>query len=156
MHMQTRTAATAILCCLSLTATATLQSNGKVPVYVTSAGARSGFTDPSKDNRDTVKDIRNALDDRKNVVLVDDEASAAIVLVVLGRQTEGVTAGFLGEASRDRVIRVKFTAAESETELTASAQGGTLGSGGAWRRAAGKIAQQVDDWARDNAQQLAR
>lgn len=71
---------------------------------------------------------------------------------VLKRETAHVTAGFLGAAARDRTIRVKF--ADVETELTASAQGGTLGSGGAWGKAAKKIAKQVEAWVTTNRTKL--
>src|SRR4051812_42697629 len=100
----------------------------RVKVYVTSVGASAGFTDPSKDNRDTVKDLRDEIRDRKSLVVAESREDAQIVLTVLGRETAGVAAGVLGGPARDRTIRVKFEAGEIQTELTASAQGGTMGS----------------------------
>jgi hypothetical protein len=122
------------------------QAPPKVKVFVTTAGAVNGFTDPSKDNRDTQKDLREELRDQKSLLVVDRREDAAIILVVMGRETAQTTAGFLGSPARDRIIRVKFQFSDFETELTASAQGGTLGSGGAWGKAAGKIARQVEEW----------
>jgi len=127
-----------------------------VKVYVTSGASASGFTDPSKDNRDTIKDLKEAISDHKSLALAESADDATIVLTVQGRQTAGVTAGFLGSAARDRSIRVLFTCGEFHTEMTASAQGGTLGSGGAWGKAAKKIIKQVDEWVTANRARLER
>jgi len=125
-----------------------------VPVFVTSAGAQSGFTDPNKQNVDTVKDLRDDLRGKKGIRVVDARDEAGIVLTVLSRDKAGLTAGMFGGAARDVNLHVKFAFKEFETEMTASAQGGTLGSGGAWGRAAGKIAKQVEEWVKANRQKL--
>lgn len=78
----------------------------------------------------------------------------AVVLVVMNRETAQLTAGVFGGAARDRMIRVKFIANGTESEMSASAQGGTLASGGAWGKAAGKIAKQVEDWVKVNGSKL--
>jgi outer membrane murein-binding lipoprotein Lpp len=52
------------------------------------------------------------------------------------------------------MIHVTFQAGTVQTELTASAQGGTMMSGGAWSKAAGKIAKQVKEWISANRAQL--
>lgn len=121
-----------------------------VTVFITTAGAKDGFTDPSKENIDTANDLRSRLYGKKGLALVRNREDAQVVLTVMGRETAQVTAGFLGDPARDRSIRVRLSAGEFETDLTASAQGGTLGSGGAWGRAAGKIAGQVEDWIKRN------
>lgn len=120
-----------------------------VTVFVTSVGAANGFTDPSKDNADTVKDLQESIRDQHLLALVERPEDAAIVLTVIGRETAQMTAAFLG-VGRDRMIRVKFTSGEVETELTASAQGGVLTSGGSWGKAAKKIAKQVNEWVKKN------
>ncbi len=125
----------------------------KAKVYVTSVGAQNGFTDPSKDNRDTAKDIRDDLKGKKGIALTDVREEAAIVLVVMGRESEGVTANAFG-AGRDRTLRVKFIAAGTEADMTASAMSGVVGSAGAWGKAAGKIADQVADWVKENGARL--
>ena len=130
------------------------QKTDRIAVFVTSVGALKGFTDPSKENRDSVKDLRDDLKDKKNLVLVETREAARIVLVVMGREKAQVTVGLFGDPARDVILRVQFIAGKMETELTASAQGGTLSSGGAWGRAAGKIADQVDDWAKENRTRL--
>jgi hypothetical protein len=99
--------------------------------------------------------LRDAIKDRKYLKLVDSREDAQITLVVMGRSTAGVTAGFMGTAARDRSIVVKFICCDSvETEMSASAQGGTIGSGGSWGKAAGKISKQVDEWVDANRARL--
>jgi hypothetical protein len=73
----------------------------RVPVFVTSAGAANGFTDPSKDNQNTVQDLRNAMKDDKAIELVDRREAAKVVIVVQGRDTAQLTAGVFGGAARD-------------------------------------------------------
>jgi hypothetical protein len=125
-----------------------------VRVFVTSAGAANGFTDPSKDNQDTTKDLRDVVKGHKSIALAESRDDAVIVLTVMNRETAQVTAGLLGGPARDRTVRVKFICNDFETEMSASAQGGTLGSGGAWGRAAGKVINQVDDWVKANRSKL--
>lgn len=106
-----------VLVATSLLSVVLSAQKATVPLFVTSAGAANGFTDPSKDNQDTMKDLRNSLKGRKGIVLTDDRDQAAIVLVVMNRETAQVTSGFLGDPARDRIIRVKFIANGTETEM---------------------------------------
>jgi hypothetical protein len=127
-----------------------------VRVFVTSIGAVDGFTDPNQGNQDSVKDLRYALKDHHDVLaLAESRDAATIVLVVTSREKAQVTAGFFG-AARDCTVRVKFLFRESETEMSASAAGGTLASGGAWYGAADKLVQQVEHWVKANRAQLSR
>jgi hypothetical protein len=57
-------------------------------------------------------------------------------------------------SARDCTVRVKFIFHDAETEMAGSAQGGTLGSGGAWTKAAKKVAKQVDEWVVANKAKL--
>jgi hypothetical protein len=123
-------------------------------VFITSVGAANGFTDPNKDNQDTMKDLRDAIKGHKTLALAESRDDAVIILVVMNRETAQVTAGFLGAPARDRMVRVKFLYKDLETEMSGSAQGGTLGSGGAWGKAAGKVMKQVDDWVKANRSKL--
>jgi hypothetical protein len=130
-----------------------------VPVFVTSAGAANGFTDPNKDNQDTMKDLRDSLKGRKGIVLTDRREDAGIVLVVQSREKAQLTAsplgGILGGGpSRDCTVRVKFIYKDTETEMSGSANGGALMSGGAWSKAAGKVAKQVEQWIDANRTKL--
>jgi len=116
-----------------------------VRVFITSVGAANGFTDPNKDNQDTMKDLRDSLKGRKAVVVTDKRDEATIVLVVMSREKAQATATGFG-VGRDCTVRVKFIFKDSETEMSGSAAGGALTSGGAWSKAAGKVAKQVEEW----------
>lgn len=127
----------------------------RIRVFVTSIGAAGGFTDPNKDNQDTMKDLRDSLRHyNKDLALVDVPDEATIVLTVMNREKAQVTAGFLGAPARDCIVRVKFSFKAFETEMSGSAQGGTLTSGGAWSKAAGKVAKQIDQWITANRAKL--
>lgn len=143
-----------------------------VRVFITSAGAANGFTDPNKDNQDTVKDLRDNVKGRtfittndlrgnkvvkrrpSNIMLAESRDDAVIVLIVMHRETAQITAGFLGAPARDRTVRVTFIYGDFETEMSGSAQGGTIGSGGAWGKAADKVITQVDQWVTTNRAKL--
>lgn len=135
----------------SLLASALLSAQtAVVPVFVTSVGAVNGMTDPNRDNQDTAKDLRNALQDyKREIAIVDTRDAATIVLTVQSREKAQVTAGLFALA-RDCTVRIRFQFKETDTEMSASAQGGTLGSGGAWKKAAGKVAKQVREWVQTN------
>jgi hypothetical protein len=72
----------------------------------------SGMRVPARHQRrakitvNLIKDLQDSIKDRRALAKSRDDA--AIVLVVMGRETAQVTAGFLGDPARDRVIRVKF------------------------------------------------
>jgi hypothetical protein len=155
---QTKPVATAASTSAARPVTTPPNSGSRMPglpgVFITSAGAVNGLTDPSRDNADTVKDLRNSLKNSKLVTLVNSRDEAKIVLVVMNRETGEVTAGYFGDPARDRIIRVKFVHNQDETVMTASAQGGAGASGGAWGKAAGKIAKQVEQWVKANAGSL--
>jgi|SRR6185295_1245099 len=125
-----------------------------IAIFVTSDGAANGFTDPNKGNQDTMKDLRGSLKGRKSIALVDTREAADIVLVVMSREKAQITAGLLGDPARDVTVRIKFVYAGTETEMSASAQGGAMMSGGAWGRAAGKVAKQVEQWIETNRAKL--
>ena len=55
----------------SVATLAAQERTAAVPVFVTSAGAVGGFTDPNKENQDAVKDLRASLKGRPAVVVVD-------------------------------------------------------------------------------------
>jgi hypothetical protein len=131
----------------------------KVKVFVTSTGEQSGYSDPNKDTRDTAKDLKERISESKVLVLAESRDDAAIVLTVEARRTSDMTAGMFGGSARDRTIQVKFEAGEFQTEMSASAQGGSLGSvtptgHGAWGKAAKKLTKQVEDWAVANRSRL--
>jgi hypothetical protein len=71
----------------------------------------------------------------------------------MSREKAQLTASPFG-ATRDCTVRVKFIFNGSETEMSASAAGGTLSSGGAWGKTAGKVAKQVEEWIMANRPKL--
>lgn len=74
------------LCCLSVAVfDAAAADNSAVRVFVTSAGAINGFTDPNKENQDTVKDLLGSLKGRRAIAITDKRDEAEIVLVVMSR-----------------------------------------------------------------------
>lgn len=129
----------------------------RVPVYVTSVGAKSGMTDPSKDNRDTVKNLVDKIKGKHDLELVQRPEDAAIVLTVLGREVSPESSNiWTGAPARDKTVRVKFEAGELATELTATASNNSLGmDAGRWTQAAGKIVDQVVVWVKENPSRLA-
>jgi hypothetical protein len=139
---------------------AVVAAQTRIPIFVTSVGASDGLTDPNKENQDTMKDLRDSLKGRKGIVLTERREDAAIVLVVQGREKAQLTvsplSGILGTGpSRDCIVRVKFLYKGTETEMSGSANGGALMSGGAWGKAAGKVAKQIEQWIDANREKLA-
>ncbi len=102
-----------------------------MPVFVTSVGAIDGFTDPNKDNQDTMKDLRDSLRGyKKEVTVVDKREQALVVLVVQSREKAQGTASVLGPG-RDCTVRIKFVFRDTETDMSGSAMGGASHQ---WRR----------------------
>jgi hypothetical protein len=123
-------------------------------IYVTSAGAVDGRTDPSKDNQDSVKDVRGALN-KKVFTLVDRPEDAVIVLRIMGRDIDrrvstGKLGSVLGGKSTDQGVKLLATLEYRGTpsDLSASVVGEQ--GFGVWTRAAKKIADQVEAWVKDN------
>jgi hypothetical protein len=77
------------------------------------------------------------------------------VVEVLGREKAQVTASWLGK-SRDVTVAAKLTAGTYETVISESAAGGTIMAGGAWSKAAGKVAKRIAEWAQENRVQLTK
>ena len=59
----------------------------KVPVFVTSESEAQGFTDPSKDRQDSIKDIEKKVRDSETLALVTKKEDALVLLEVIGRDT---------------------------------------------------------------------
>lgn len=140
------------LACLLFSAVASAQP---VPTFVTSAGTSSGFTDPSKDNADTLKDLVGHLKGKKALKLVASREDARVVIVVLNRElSSGGHGGLYTGNARDVIVRIKLLVDGVEADMSASAEKAQIGSGGAWSRAAKKLANQVEDWVSANHAKL--
>lgn len=144
---------TAILLALLFGQHAPVAPHAPVRVYVTSEMAGTGLSDPNKDIRDTIKDLQEAVLDRKTFALAESREDASIVLVVLPRETEGMTANWAG-TGRDRVVKVGFESGDVKTTMQASVMSGSMGSAGAWGKAAKKLVKQIDEWVTANRGRL--
>ena len=131
------------------------QGYGCFPILVRSAAEASGFTDPSKDRQDSVKDLRNAVGRASNVCLVVSEKDALIVLEVLGRETTREVNGWTfmtGHAQNKSHLGVRLTVNDFSTEF--SADSGSSGMFTAYAVAAQNVAAQVATWVTTNRQRL--
>jgi hypothetical protein len=92
------------------------QTANKIPVFVTSAAGAEGFTDPSKDRQDSVKDLLNKLKDSKTLQAVTSETDAVLRLEVLDRETRRET-NVWGRQNKS-YLTVRLTAGTYTTEFT--------------------------------------
>lgn len=131
------------------------QSATKVSVFVGSAADESGFSDPSKDRQDSVKDLTKKVKDSKLLTLAPSVEQAVIVLEVLGRGTNREVNGWAavnGQAQNKSFLTVRLIAGEYSTEFTGqSGSKGILTGHGA---AAGKVVDQLEDWVTANRDKL--
>ena len=133
-----------------------------VPLFLTTPATSGGFTDPNKERQDSMKDLTEALSKKKNIRLVTTQEEAIIVLEVLGRdvrEDSGSYSKMFGGKNEVKNVRVKLTVGEFITELSGSSAGGGFGGGpgrGAWKKAAYKVADQIEKWVQDNQAQLSK
>lgn len=131
-----------------------------VPVFLTTGSTSAGFTDPDKSRQDSMKDFTEALNGKKSIHLVATKEEAVIVLEVLGRSVREDSGGFskaFGGKNEVKNVRVKLTVGDFASELSGESAGGGFGGGpgrGAWKKAAYRLADQVDKWVKDNQAQL--
>jgi hypothetical protein len=124
----------------------------KIPVFVKSGAATDGFTDPSKDRQDSVKDLLKKLKDSKVLAPVQSEEQAVVVLEVLDRETKRET-NFWGRQNKS-YLTVRLTAGEYSTEFTG--ESGSKGVLKGYGAAAGKVVDQLEDWAKANRERLGK
>ena len=135
---------------------ATFQPADKVPVFVTSPSSAEGFTDPSKDRQDSMKDLTKRIKDSKLLMVAQSAEQAVVILEVLGRGTNREVNGWAavnGQAQNKSFLTVILKAGSYTTELT-----GTSGSKGIMTghgAAAGKVIEQVEAWVKANRDKLA-
>jgi hypothetical protein len=127
----------------------------KIPVFVRAAGAASGFTDPSRDRQDSVKDVEKNIRDSKVVRLVPTFDEAVIVLDVLNRETRREANGwtaFSGAKQNKSYLTVKLTVGDFETEL--AGESGSKGVLKGYGAAASNVVDQLDAWVKENRDRL--
>lgn len=122
-----------------------------VPIFVVTTSPE-GFTQ-AKQVKDSTKDIIGSLKGKKGICLTERREDALVVVEVLGREKAQVTASVFG-SGRDVTVAAKLTAGTFETVISESALGGTLMAGGAWGKAAGKVAKRIAEWVQENKEQL--
>lgn len=136
-------------------------STPPVPVFLTTPAAIGGFTDPNKERADSMKDLTEALGSKKNLRLVHKREDARIVVEVMDRgvrEDSGTMTRMLGGKNEVKRLNVKVTVGEFSTTLSGESAGGGLGGGpgrGPWKKAAYRVADQIERWVDENQAQLA-
>jgi hypothetical protein len=115
-----------------------------VPIYIFTARAESGPPGEDEQGRlDSVRDLRDALSHRSEVVLVDSADAARVTVEVIGRERrEGGQGGFGGKGVTnfgDAIVRLRIKAGTEETEIKGMAPG-------YWSRAAKDAADRFIKW----------
>lgn len=151
----TRSVVAAMVVSVAVIASGWAQPQDKIPVFVRGAESADGFTDPSKDRQDSVKDILKKLKGSKVVQLVETEPDALAVIEVLGRDTtrevNGGTAVF-GSAQNKSHLAVRLTAGEYAVEFVG--ESGSKGMMKGYGAAAGKVVDQLEAWVKANHDRL--
>jgi hypothetical protein len=136
-----------LTCVLSLLVVAVLQDPDKlstVRAYVFTETSASGPRSPEEQGRlEAVKDMREALVKKKGISLVDDRASATLLVEVLDReQRDEPTGGFGGKSITkmgDTIIRLHIRSGNEESDIKGMGQG-------TWGRAAKDAADRILKW----------
>lgn len=139
---------TAILC--SQLVPLAVGAADRIPVFVRSAGAVGGFTDPDRQKQDSVKDLVKKLGDSKTLRPAETEAAAPIVVEVLGRETKRES-NLFGRQNKS-YLTVRVTAGDYSTEFTA--ESGSHGMMKGYGDAAGRLVKQLESWAEANRDKL--
>lgn len=132
---------------LSLVTAAGFQGHDKlttVRAYVfTEIAAGGERSDDEKGRLDAVRELKDALEKKKGISLVDDRAAATLVIEVTGReQKDDVQGPFGGKAITplgDTIIRFHVSSGGQESDLKGMGQG-------TWGRAAKDAADRILKW----------
>lgn len=145
----------ALIACLAPCA----RAGDRVAVYVKAAATVGGFTDPSKERQDSVKDLLKRLKDSDSLRVVDLQEEAIIVLEVLDRDVKreentGVSAIFAGGRQDVRRLTVRLTVGEFSAEFTGDgkAKGKLMRTG--YGVAAERVVEQLEEWVKANREHL--
>jgi hypothetical protein len=115
-----------------------------VRAYVFTAIAQSGQKPADEQARlEAVRDMKDALQHKKGIHLVDDRADATLVVEVVGReQKDDVQGPFGGRAITPlggTIIRTRVTSGDHESDIKGMGQG-------TWGRAAKDAADRILKW----------
>lgn len=130
-------------------------SDGRIPVYVRTAGA-GGFSDPDKGRRDSTRDLIKRLQKSSRVRLAA-EGESVVTLHVLSRSTkldraDPMTALFGGRGQKHSSLVVQLTAGDYTTDFSATA--GASGVFSNYSEAASKITKDFENWIIGNEERL--
>ena len=126
------------------------KAQDRIPILIRSGATAGGFTDPSKDRQDSVKDLLKKLKDSDWVRPVESEKDALAVLEVLERETKRET-NLMGRQNKSS-LTVRLTAGEYSVEFTG--ESGSKGVLKGYGAAAGNVAKQVEAWVKANRDRL--
>jgi hypothetical protein len=127
-----------------------------VAVYVTTPAEAQGFSDPSKERQDSVKDLKKMLGKpkltKRQLTLVESPEQATIVLELLDREqqfkrtTAGVLFGTPWGHQRKRAVTVRVKVGEFSSELTSEKS--------SYTDAAADVVVQLQKWVAANRAKL--
>jgi hypothetical protein len=127
---------------------------GKIPIFVKTAAAVGGFTDPDKGRADSVKDLLARLKDSPTLRVVSSPDEAAILLEVLGREKKDGRSVLWGHKEETN-LAVQITAGDYTAQFTgASNSNKGWGVAGNYGRAAGEVVKQLEVWTKSNQDKL--
>lgn len=142
-------------CVLVMVSTQLIVATDRVPIYVRTVATAEGFTDPSKDRQDSLKDIQKRLADSKVLAMAPSASAAVAVIEVLNRSTRREANGwtaFNGQRQNKSSVTVRLSAGTYTTEFTG--ESGSKGVATGYGDAAKKVVQQVEAWVIANRARL--
>jgi hypothetical protein len=115
-----------------------------VRAYVFTATSQSGQHSAEEQGRiDAVRDVKEALERKKGIHIVEDRADATLIVEVVGReQKDDVQGPFGGKTITplgDTIIRLHLRSGDQESDLKGMGQG-------TWGRAAKDAADRILKW----------
>ena len=137
--------ATMLLAVLSLTAVQDADKTTSVRAFVfTATGASGEHTAEEQGRLDAVRDVREALEKKKGITLVNTRADANLFVEVVGREERVESGGgpFGGKSVTrmgDTIIRLHLKSGDEESDIKGLGQG-------TWGRAAKDAADRIVKW----------
>ena len=131
------------------------QASDKVPVFVKAATSADGFSDPSKERQESIKDINDKIRGSKALSVASSEKEAVVFLEVLARGTRREVNGWAvlsGTGQNKSRLEVRLVAGEFSAEF--GADGGSSGVFTGYGKAAGSVVKQVEAWVKENRERL--
>lgn len=127
----------------------------RIAVFVRSAADVDGFTDPSKDRRDSIKDLVKQLRNSDVVAPVESADEAFVVLEVLDRHTQDEQNGwsFVNGARQNKsFLTVHLTAGAYAVDFTGESKSKGIYTG--YGQAAERVVKQLEAWVTANRDRL--